>query len=214
MRIDEYLKYDATGLANVIARGEVSAAAVLETAIAQIEHLNPSLNAVVTRMYDQARAFVPDAAAPLAGVSYLVKDLNTSCAGVPATNGSAALAQQMPQQDSELVARLRRAGLNIVGKTNTPELGLNVCTSPALFGATVNPFDAQRSAGGSSGGSACAVASGMLPAAFSGSSPHALGFLRHVGKCMAIPAMASSIRLAAHGLKPKLGGPFSALSFG
>ena len=165
MRVDEYLKYDASGLADLIARGEVSAADVLETAIAQIERLNPSLNAVVTRMYDEARKFVPDAAAPLGGVPYLVKDLNTFCAGVPATNGSAALAQHVPQQDSELVARLRRAGLNIVGKTNTPEFGLNVCTSPALFGATVNPFDAQRSAGGSSGGSACAVASGMLPAA-------------------------------------------------
>ena len=86
-------------------------------------------------------------------------------AGVPATNGSKAFQNFLPPRDSELIKRMRAAGLVILGKTNTPEFGLNMCTSPALFGHTPNPFDHTRSSGGSSGGSACAVASGMLPAA-------------------------------------------------
>ena len=102
---------------------------------------------------------------PLSGVPYLVKDLNTWIEGVPATNGSRAFREHVPNTDSILISRLRAAGLVILGKTNTPELGLNICTAPSLFGATKNPFDPQRSAGGSSGGSACAVAAGMVPAA-------------------------------------------------
>ena len=163
MRFDEYTQYDATGLANLIATGEVEASEVLETAIAAIERLNPDLNAVITPMFDYARAV--SASGPLAGVPYVVKDLNTNVAGVPSTNGSRLLRRNIAGANAILIDRLRAAGLVIVGKTNTPEFGLNVCTSPAEFGPTKNPHDPTRSAGGSSGGSACAVASGMLPAA-------------------------------------------------
>ena len=167
MRFDEYNRYDATGLSRLIADGEVSIAEVTETAISAIESLNLELNAVITAMFDRARESIksglPDG--PLCGVPYLVKDLNTWVADVPAVNGSRAFRDFVPAQDSVLVSRLRNAGLVILGKTNTPEFGLNICTSPTLFGPTRNPFDTQRSAGGSSGGSACAVAAGMLPAA-------------------------------------------------
>ena len=167
MTFDEYIRYDATGLARLIASREVTAAEVTEAAITAIESLNPDLNAVITPMFDLARGSVsaglPEG--PLNGVPYLLKDLNTWVAGAPATNGCRAFRDFVPAGDSVLVSRLRAAGLVILGKTNTPEFGLSICTSPALFGPTPNPFDSQRSAGGSSGGSACAVAAGMVPAA-------------------------------------------------
>jgi amidase len=167
MIFDEYKQYDATGLAGLIDAHEVSSAEVIEAAISAIEILNPQMNAVVAPMYDAARKSVRIGlpGGPLSGVPYLVKDLNTWVGGVPATNGSRAFRDLVPTHDSVLVSRMRAAGLVILGKTNTPEFGLNICTSPALFGPTPNPFDGRRSAGGSSGGSACAVASGMLPAA-------------------------------------------------
>ena len=164
---EDYRRHDATDLAALVARGEVSAEEVVESAIARIEALNPKLNAVITPLFDEGREAVRRGlpAGPLHGVPWLVKDLNMLVGGAPATHGSRAFRDFVPPRDGELVRRQRAAGLVILGKTNTPEFGLNVCTSPALFGPTPNPFDARRSAGGSSGGSACAVASGMLPAA-------------------------------------------------
>ena len=164
---DTYDQYDATGLAGLIAHGEISAREVIETAIDRIECRNPALNAVVTPLFEQALKAVDAGtpAGPLHGVPYVVKDLNTWIGGVPATNGSRAFKDFCPADDAVLIKRLAAAGLVILGKTNTPEFGLNMCTAPALFGPTLNPFDPSRSAGGSSGGSACAVASGMLPAA-------------------------------------------------
>lgn len=164
---EAYDQYDATGLAALIARGDVSVKSVIETAINRIETLNPTLNAVVIPLFEQALESVENGlpTGPLHGVPYVVKDLNTWIGGVPATNGSRAFRGFCPTDDGVLVERLRSAGLVILGKTNTPEFGLNMCTAPALFGPTLNPHDQTRSAGGSSGGSACAVASGMLPAA-------------------------------------------------
>jgi len=165
--LDSYDQYDAMGLARLISDGDVNEREVAETAISRIEDKNPALNAVVVPMFEQAltslEAGLPRG--PLRGVPYVVKDLNVWIDGVPATNGSRAFQDFHPPGDSELIKRLRRAGLVILGKTNTPEFGLNMCTSPELFGPTPNPFDLTRSSGGSSGGSACAVASGMLPAA-------------------------------------------------
>ena len=165
--VDEYENFDAVGLATLIADKEVSALEVVESAIARIESRNSALNAVIATLFDDARVAVGRGLprGPLSGVPYLVKDLNTWIGGVPATNGSRAFREHVPETDSILLSRLRAAGLVILGKTNTPELGLNICTAPSLFGATKNPFDPQRSAGGSSGGSACAVAAGMVPAA-------------------------------------------------
>lgn len=167
MTFDEYNQYDAIGLAGVIADGQVSAVEVTEVAIAAIERLNPELNAVVNNCFEQARTRLADLDrnAALSGVPYLVKDLNTWVADMPATNGSRAFADFYPDKDAELIVRMRRAGLVILGKTNTPELGLNIDTAPLLFGPCLNPLDNSRSPGGSSGGAAAAVASGMLPAA-------------------------------------------------
>ena len=164
---EEYNRHDAVGLAALVATGEVTAAEVLQESMARIEATERPLNGVVATCFDDAHrnvdALLPTG--PLTGVPYLVKDLNTWVRGMPATNGSRALANFVPDRDAVLIERLRTAGLILLGKTNTPEFGLNVCTAPALFGVTPNPFDPTRSAGGSSGGSAVAVATGVVPAA-------------------------------------------------
>lgn len=165
--MDTYEQFDGIGLASLVRSGAVTPIELLEAAIQRIELHNPTVNAVVHRMFDSARADITKGLAmgPLAGVPYLVKDLNMWIAGVPATNGSRGLRHFIPSADSELVKRLRSSGLVLTGKCSTPEFGLNVCTSPILFGPTHNPTAPGRSAGGSSGGSAAAVASGMVPAA-------------------------------------------------
>ncbi|HEY6005258.1 MAG TPA: amidase [Anaeromyxobacter sp.] len=163
----DYERYDALGLAELVRTRQVSAEEVLAAAIERVERRNPALNAVVARMYDEARAAVraglPDG--PLTGVPYLLKDLGVLWAGTPTTNGCALFRDAVADHDSEIVRRMRRAGLVLFGKTNTPELGLTTSTEPRLFGATRNPWNAAFSAGGSSGGAAAAVSSGMVPAA-------------------------------------------------
>lgn len=165
MSIRELQDYDGIGLAALIRSGEVSAVEAVQSSIDCIERLNPALNAVIARDFDRAleTAAATLSSGPLSGVPYLVKDLNMWVANMPATNGSRAFRNFVPERDSVLTTRLRNAGLIILGKTNTPEFGLNICTGPALFGATTNPLDGRYSAGGSSGGSASAVASGMVP---------------------------------------------------
>ena len=167
MKADEYLSYDAIGLADLVARREVSPEEVLDAAIGQVDALDPEINAFVARCDDAARSAIaaglPDG--PLRGVPYALKDLNAHVAGVPNTNGCRLFADMVSSVDSESVARIRAAGIVIIGKTNTPAFGTSPSTEPVLFGATHNPWDLSYSAGGSSGGAAAAVASGMLPAA-------------------------------------------------
>jgi amidase len=165
MTPEELGRYDGCGLAQLIHKKTVSALEVVDAAIAAIEQQNDTLNAVISRRYDEAReeAKTVSRDAPFAGVPFLVKDLNTWVEGLPATNGSRALQNFFPPFQSELIARYRKAGLIILGKTNTPEFGLNVTTEPELFGSARNPFDLSRSTGGSSGGSAAAVAAKMVP---------------------------------------------------
>jgi amidase len=121
-------------------------------------------------MYDYGRRSLAalDPGAPFAGVPFLLKDLLALVAGVPTSFGSKALRHYVPDHDSELVARFKRAGLAILGKTNTPEFGLVAVTEPELFGPTRNPWNLGRTPGGSSGGSAAAVAAGMVPLAGGG----------------------------------------------
>jgi amidase len=158
---------DAVATAAAIRAGEVSAREVVERAIARIEQRNPELNAVVHERYDAALAEVdaglPDG--PLRGVPMLVKDLNADVAGLPSTRGSRLWADAVATRDSELVARYRRAGMVVLGTTNTPELGKNASTESVLFGPARNPWRHDRSPGGSSGGSAAAVAAGLVPVA-------------------------------------------------
>lgn len=161
---DMFTDLDATAQADLVRRREVKAIELVDAAIARIERLNPALNAVVTPMYELARSaageYLPEG--PFMGVPFLLKDIFASYAGVPMTSGSVFLRNHIPDHDSELVVRYKRAGLIILGKTNTPEFGLIPSTEPRLFGPTCNPWDTSRTAGGSSGGSAAAVAAGMV----------------------------------------------------
>lgn len=155
---------DATAQAELVRSGKAKPIELVDAVIARIGRLNPAINAVITPLFEQARAaangVLPDG--PFRGVPYLLKDLQALYAGAPLHAGSAQLRGFVPDHDSELVLRLKRAGVVIVGKTNTPEFGLLPTTEPRLFGASRNPWDTGRITGGSSGGSAAAVASGMV----------------------------------------------------
>ena len=163
----DFDKYDGLGLAELIRRRDATPAEVLEAAIARIEARNPALNAIVTRLDDEARAAVKAGlpAGPFTGVPYALKDLGALYTGAVTSYGSRLFADNRADHDSELTLRLKRAGLVILGKTNTPEMGLAPSTEPRLFGPTRNPWNREFSAGGSSGGAAAAVAGGMLPMA-------------------------------------------------
>jgi amidase len=164
MSADEFTLLDATAQAALVRRGEVAPIELVETAIARIERLNPGINAVVTKMYDEARRIARGSlpAGLFSGVPFLLKDSLASYAGTRMTSGSRLLANCVASHDSELVARLRCAGLIVLGKTNCAEFGLLPTTEPQLFGATRNPWNPQCTPGGSSGGSAAAVAAGMV----------------------------------------------------
>jgi amidase len=164
----DVLDLDATAQADLVRRGELTATELVARAIERIEQLNPAINAVVTTDFDAAldtaRAS-PAPAAPFAGVPFLLKDLVAEAAGVRFTEGSRFLRDNISTFDQEIVARLRRAGFVILGKTNTPEFGLAPHCEPALFGPTRNPWNLEHSTSGSSGGSGAAVASRMVAAA-------------------------------------------------
>jgi len=168
MAFETYDTHDGLALGALVQRGEVSALELLETAIARAEAINPKINAIVYRGYDQARtaaaAFKP-AGEPFAGVPLLLKDLLGDCAGMPTRFASAFVPPMAAPADSYLVARLKRAGFVPFAKTNTPEFGLPPFTEPKLYGAARNPWDTTRTPGGSSGGSAAAVAARIVPVA-------------------------------------------------
>jgi amidase len=164
----DYERYDATGLADLVRRRQVSATDLLEAAIDRVQARNGAVNAVTMPLYDYARAAIaaglPDG--PFTGVPFLMKDLTAAIAGVPMTRSSRFFADAPPPTaDSEHVARLKRAGLVIFGRTNTCELGLSLTCEPRLHGPTRNPWDLTRISGGSSGGAAAAVGARMLPMA-------------------------------------------------
>jgi len=167
MKREEYEAQDALGLAALIRGGQATASEVLDAALAAVDASNPALNAVVSRFDDQARASIaaglPDG--PFTGVPYLLKDLGLLYTGAVTSFGSSLFKDFVADHDSELTIRLRRAGLVIFGKTNTPEMGISASTEPRLFGPTRNPWSVGHSAGGSSGGAAAAVAAGMVPMA-------------------------------------------------
>ncbi|MEJ1160153.1 amidase [Prosthecomicrobium sp. N25] len=176
---------DATALAEDLAARRVSAEAVLDRHLARIDRLEPALLAFLTLDRDGARAAARalDRAAhpvgPLHGLPVAVKDL-TDTAGLRTTRGSLLDAERVPEADDPVVARLRRAGAVVIGKTNTPEFGFGAVCTNALRGPTANPYDLRLTSGGSSGGSAVAVASGMAALAhgtdFGGSVRTPAGF--------------------------------------
>ncbi|HWJ35293.1 MAG TPA: amidase [Steroidobacteraceae bacterium] len=194
MRPDEYMAFDAADLAELVHRGEVTPQALAEAAIERIDALNPQLNAVVERSFELARsaALQVDLQAPLAGVPFLAKDMNIDVAGLHLT-ASCRWLSELPAAslDAPLAQRWRAAGLSILGRTNTPEFAEEFVTEPTWRGATRNPWDLTRSPGGSSGGAAAAVASGMVPIAHGTDS----------GGSIRVPAAACGLV----GLKPSRG---------
>jgi amidase len=184
MKPDDYLAFDGLALADLVRRGAVSPREALEAALRQADALDPQVRALVGRDEAGARAAAQamqpagpgtagtkgQAAAsngPFQGVPFLVKDLFQECAGQPSWGGSQALRRLnvTAPRDAEIVARWRRAGLLIFGRTNVPEFGAQADTAPRAFFATRNPWDLARSPGGSSGGAAAAVACGIVPLA-------------------------------------------------
>jgi amidase len=163
---DDYLTRPATEQAAAIRTGEVSSRELVEASLRAIVALNDELNAFVTtaaeRALEEADAIEPGDERPLAGVPIAVKDLIAMTEGIRTTQGMEAMGDWVPDHDSATVRKLRAAGAIVVGKTNTPELGILPVTEPDRFGPTRNPWDTSRTPGGSSGGSGAAVASGMV----------------------------------------------------
>src|SRR4029078_2048846 len=166
---NDWMFTPATDLTAMVRDGEVSARELVEASLEAIEQRNDELNAFVTlcaeRALEEADAVKPGDDRPLAGLPIAIKDLVALTEGVRTTMGMNAMEDWVPEEDSALVRRLREAGAIIVGKTNTPEMGILPVTEPDRFGPAGNPWDPSRTTGGSSGGSAAAVASGMVPIA-------------------------------------------------
>lgn len=166
MRVDEYLTYDATGLAQLIAAKEVTAAEVLAAARERAEAVNPRINAIVADIPEADAQVAGDGpSGPFAGVPFLVKDLAQEYQGHPTTYGSRSLVDDVAEEHSYFTQSALDAGLVIFGKTNTPEFGSKGITEPELFGAARNPWNTDHTPGGSSGGSGAAVGAGIVPAA-------------------------------------------------
>jgi amidase len=193
MNVSDYAGCDAVELVSLIRRGEVTTVDVTEAAINAIEVLNPKLNAVVLRNFDNARQFAaaPQCSSPIAGAPFLLKDVNVFSADMPTTFSCRFFADAAPKADSEIVTRWRNSGLNILGKSNTPEFAEDFVCEPTFRGATLNPWNPLLTTGGSSGGAGAAVASGMVPIA------HATD----LGGSIRIPAACCGV----FGLKPTSG---------
>ena len=170
MNTEEYLSYDATGLARLIARKEATPEDLLEAALARMAEVNPAINAVIVDARDHARRAIaeglPDG--PFKGVPFLLKDITIHMKGIASSAGSRLLKDFVSPFDSALTTAYNEAGFVTFGKTSTSEFGLLGVVDTALFGTTRNPWNLERTCGGSSGGSAAAVAAGIVPAANGG----------------------------------------------
>jgi Asp-tRNA(Asn)/Glu-tRNA(Gln) amidotransferase A subunit family amidase len=188
----EYDQYDAVGLADLVARGDVTSAELVEAAIAKAEELNPRLNAVVVRQYEEARRMAAEGppAGPFSGVPFLIKDL-AFVEGDLGTMGSVFFRAYRPEVTSEYIRRVKAAGFIPIGRTNSSEFGLLPTVEPVLYGPTRNPWDITRSSGGSSGGAAAATAAGIVPMAHASDG----------GGSIRIPASACGV----FGFKPSRG---------
>ena len=167
MNNSEYFSYDALGLAELVRTKQISSIELLEVAIALTEKLDSKLNAIPIKHFELARENLKNNtdSGIFNGVPFLLKDLNNYLKGTVTSGGSRVLENITADHTSELVKRTLDSGLNIFGKTNSPELGLTVTTEPVLYGPTRNPWDLDRSSGGSSGRASSAVAAGIIPMA-------------------------------------------------
>ncbi|WP_116137467.1 amidase [Trinickia diaoshuihuensis] len=166
MNLSEYTRYDAIGLAQLVAAKEVSSEELVQAARSAIETVNPKINAVIEHWpAAEAGARASDGTGPLAGVPFLVKDLALSMQGKRLELGSRLARGLVAPADSWLMSRFRAAGLITIGRTTTPEFAFSTTTESALQGVTRNPWQPESSTGGSSGGAAAAVAAGIVPLA-------------------------------------------------
>jgi amidase len=169
--MDAYAEFDGVGLAELVRKGETTPAELVEAAIARIERRNPTINAVIYQALDEARALaasdrLPDG--PFRGAPFLVKDLLIAVAGWPRASGSRFFRGVVDSEDSGLMRRYRESGVTPIGKTNLSELGIAGTTEGQLYGPCRNPWSLEHMVGGSSGGSAAAVAAGIVPMAHGG----------------------------------------------
>ena len=165
MDFSEYSRYDATGLAELVATKQVTPAELLAAARARAVAVNNKITAIVRTIPEADKQVEGELSGPFAGVPFLIKDLGQDYKGHPTSGGCRALSTLPAPEHSTIVQRWLDAGLVIFGKTNTPEFGSKGITEPELFGASRNPWDLDRTPGGSSGGSAAAVAAGIVPVA-------------------------------------------------
>ncbi|WP_409250996.1 amidase [Bacillus sp. SCS-153A] len=165
--IIQYEKYDGLGLAALVNEGEIKPEELITAAMERIDSLNPSLNAVIHKLYEDAMETIRhlDTSLPFAGVPILLKNAQQDIKGHPLTIGSKVLENYISDEDAEYVKRLKKTGTVILGQTNVPEFALLAITEPAHYGPSRNPWNPNHTPGGSSGGSAAAVASGMVPIA-------------------------------------------------
>jgi amidase len=165
MELHEYAQFDGLKLADLVRSKEIKASELAELALQAIEKVNPELNAVIGLIIEGGDKVedknLPEG--PFKGVPFLIKDLVVHAAGVPCDSGSRLFENVVLNYDTELMARFKKAGLVTIGRTNTPEFGLNVTTEPVLHGPSKNPWDTSRITGGSSGGSSAAVAARIVP---------------------------------------------------
>jgi len=168
MSFNEYSAFDGLALGRMVRERKVTPAELMEAAIARAEKHNAKLNAIVFKDYDRALPVARErkaGSAPFEGVPMLLKDIMGDCAGMPTRSACAFLPSTPMRADSEVVARYKRAGFIPFGKTNAPELGIPPVTESRLYGPAHNPWSLERTPGGSSGGSAAAVAAGIVPVA-------------------------------------------------
>jgi len=163
----EYPNYDGLGLAALIAGKQITPLELQAAVRQRVEALNPKLNALCHVFFEKAEAQIHGnlGTGPFHGVPFVLKDLSLSLSGTITSGGSRVWKNNIAMFDSTLVSRYKQAGLVIFGKSNSPEFGLTVTTESALFGPTRNPWNLERTTGGSSGGSAALVASRILPMA-------------------------------------------------
>lgn len=192
----DLIELDATAQAELVRTGAASPSDLVEAAIARLDAVNPALNAVIHDLRDRARSEAADPAlpdGPFRGVPFVVKDLDGTLGGAPFHQGNRLLKAlgHVAERDSTLIARLRAAGMIAIGKSNTPEFGLQPTTEPEAYGPTHNPWDLARGPGGSSGGSGASVAARVVPVGHAGDG----------GGSIRIPASANGLV----GLKPSRG---------
>jgi amidase len=199
MKQSEYLRYDATALADLILRGDVTSEDVCKAAVERANRVNGTLNAICYPQFSDVLVQKFPEQSTFSGVPLLLKDLAQEQAGHPCTYGSRGLIKNIATQDSEYVRRARKGGLVFMGRTSTPEFGLKAITESDLWGPTRNPWNTELTPGGSSGGSGAAVAAGIVPMAGANDG----------GGSIRIPAAHNGL----FGLKPSRGriscGPFN-----